>query len=146
MKLSTRARYGTHLMIDLARRYGEGPVFLKDIANRQEISEKYLGHIIMPLKKAGLIISTRGAHGGYSLSRKPARISLLQVVEAVEGSLGLVDCVENPGICSKSHTCVSRELWEEISGNLRQTLEKVSLKDLVERKKKKDGEVLLYNI
>ncbi len=80
MKLSTRARYGTRLMLKLALRYGKGPVFLKDIARAEEISEKYLSQIIIPLKGAGLVRAFRGAHGGYTLARAPDRIKLKDIV------------------------------------------------------------------
>ena len=76
MKLSTKGRYGSRLMLELALHYGEGPILLKDIAQTEEISEKYLGHLIPVLKVAGLINSTRGAHGGYTLARAPEQIRL----------------------------------------------------------------------
>ena len=102
MKLSTRGRYGVRLMLDLALHYGEGPIFLKDIAERQGISEKYLWQLINPLKTTGLINSQRGAHGGYVLGKAPERISLKEILQILEGSLCLVDCVDNPSFCERS--------------------------------------------
>jgi Rrf2 family protein len=96
MKISTRARYGTRLMVALGAHYGQRPVFLKEIAKAEEISEKYLSQIIMPLKAAGLVNSFRGAHGGYVLSRTPAQISLKDIVGALEGDFNLVGCLGNP--------------------------------------------------
>ncbi|MFA5284396.1 MAG: Rrf2 family transcriptional regulator, partial [Smithellaceae bacterium] len=96
MKLSTRTRYGVRLMTVLAQNYGKGPVFLKDIAKGENISEKYLSLIIIPLRGVGLINSVRGAHGGYNLSKEPSQITLKEIVDVLEGDCSLVDCVKNP--------------------------------------------------
>ncbi|MCJ7665158.1 MAG: Rrf2 family transcriptional regulator, partial [Actinobacteria bacterium] len=113
MKLSTRGRYGTRLMLELAQQFGKGPVLLKDISESQDISLKYLGQLIIPLKIAGLIKSTRGSHGGYFLSRSPDMIKLYEVVGAVEGPIAFTECVESPDICYRSKTCAAREVWEK---------------------------------
>ena len=102
-------------MLDLALHYGEGPIYLKDIARRQDISAKYLWQLINPLKMTKLITSTRGAHGGYVLGKEPERISLKEILDVLEGSLCLVDCVDNPSICERTPFCVSRDVWEEVS-------------------------------
>ena len=137
MKLSTKGRYGVRLMLDLAEHYGEGPILLKDIAERQEISEKYLWQLVPPLKQAGLLTSTRGAHGGYTLTRSPAQISLREVVTAVEGPISLVECVENASFCSRVDTCVTRDVWAEISAQILANLNAVTLQGLVEKQKSK---------
>ncbi len=137
MKLSTRGRYGVRLMFDLALHYGEGPIFLKDIAERQAISAKYLWQLINPLKTMRLITSTRGAHGGYILGRKPENISLKEILDVLEGSLCMVDCVDNPSICDRVLSCVSRDIWEEVSKGMRQTLENTTLAEMVKRQKAK---------
>ena len=98
MKLSTKGRYGVRLMFDLALHYGEGTVSLKDVAKRQGISEKYLWHLIPPLKNAGLINSTRGSQGGYVLAKPPHLISLKEILLVLEGSMCLVDCTEQPSL------------------------------------------------
>jgi Rrf2 family protein len=147
MKLSTKGRYGTRLMLDLAIHYGQGRILLKDIAHRQDISNKYLGQLIMPLKNSGLVQSIRGSHGGYILSREPASINLKQVIEAVEGSLSLVECVDKPDICSKSDYCVNRELWTKLSEDMSHTLESITLKDLADKQKSKTADKrLMYDI
>jgi Rrf2 family protein len=133
MRLSTRGRYGVRLMIDLALHHGDGPVMLKDISRRQGISQKYLWNLINPLKSAGLVKSTRGAHGGFSLAREPSGISITDILQVLEGPLCLVDCVENPSACEKSAACVARDIWCLAAGNLRQTLEAVTLTQLVEK-------------
>ena len=147
MKLSTKGRYGTRLMLDLAIHYGQGRILLKDIAHRQDISNKYLGQLIMPLKNSGLVQSIRGSHGGYILSREPASINLKQVIEAVEGSLSLVECVDKPDICSKSDSCVNREVWAKLTDDMIRTLEYITLKDLADKQKSKTADKrLMYDI
>jgi len=146
MKLSTRGRYGVRLMLDLALHYGEGPVLLKDIAGRQGISEKYLWQLINPLKTVGLIGSTRGAHGGYVLARPPEEISLKEIVRVLEGSLCLVDCVENPAVCDRSQTCTSRDIWSEASNQISQILESMTLDKMVVKQRTKNQEFIEYSI
>jgi Rrf2 family protein len=137
MKLSTRGRYGVRLMLELALHYGEGPILLKDIAERQGISEKYLWQLINPLKTTGLIHSQRGAHGGYVLGKAPEAISLKSILRILEGSLCLVDCVDNPELCERSPSCISRDIWGEASKGMQQTLEDTTLAAMVERQKEK---------
>ena len=137
MKLSTRGRYGVRLMLELALHYGEGPILLRDIAERQGISEKYLWQLINPLKTTGLVNSQRGAHGGYVLGKAPEAISLKAILRILEGSLCLVDCVDNPALCERSPSCISREIWGEASKNMQQTLEDTTLAAMVERQKEK---------
>jgi Rrf2 family protein len=137
MKLSTKGRYGVRLMVDLALHYGEGPILLKDIAERQEVSEKYLWQLISSLKNTGLINSTRGAYGGYNLAKSPAQITLKEIVVTLEGPISLVECVDTPSVCSRSDTCVSRDVWHEVSEKILQTLESITLEYLVEKQKHK---------
>jgi Rrf2 family protein len=121
------------LMIDLATRYGEGPVLLREIAKRQEISEKYLSNLINPLKATGLLEATRGVHGGYVLGKPPNEISMKEIVQAVEGTMCLVDCVEKPAACSRVPLCISHELWKEAAEGINRVLEKYTLADMVVR-------------
>jgi Rrf2 family protein len=137
MKLSTRGRYGVRLMLELALHYGEGPILLKDIAERQGVSEKYLWQLINPLKKTGLVNSLRGAHGGYVLAKPPEAISVKAILQILEGPLCLVDCVDNPALCERSLSCISRDIWGEASKNMQQTLEDTTLAAMVERQKEK---------
>ncbi|MDD5722436.1 MAG: Rrf2 family transcriptional regulator [Syntrophales bacterium] len=131
MKLSTRARYGVRLMISLAERFGEGSVFLKDIAAEQGISEKYLSLIVIPLRSAGLLLSTRGAYGGYSLARDPEKISLKEVVDVLEGEACLVDCVREPSACPRTDICPTREIWQTVGKKISETLGEITLGSLV---------------
>ena len=137
MKLSTRGRYSTRLMLELAIRFDQGPVLLKDISEAQEISLKYLGQLIIPLKIAGLIKSTRGSHGGYFLSRSPDEIKLSEILNAVEGPLIFSECVESPDICNRSDECVARDIWEEASKQFTNMLNTITLSDMLKRQEKK---------
>ena len=138
MRISTRGRYGVRLMLELAAHYGEGTVLLKDIAQHQKISEKYLWQLINPLKSVGLVNSIRGSKGGYVLAKPPAAITMKDIMGVLEGSLCLVDCVENPTVCERSESCVSRDLWGEASQIFAKKLESVTLADMLERQKQKD--------
>ena len=137
MRLSTRGRYSTRLMIELAFHYGEKPVLLKDISNSQEISLKYLAQLMMPLKIAGLIKSSRGAHGGYFLSKHPKDIKLSEIIVAVEGPFNLVECVDNAAVCNRSDFCITREIWAEINNKFFETLDSYTLQQMMERQKEK---------
>jgi Rrf2 family transcriptional regulator, cysteine metabolism repressor len=137
MRLTTRGRYSTRMMMELALSYGEGPVLLKNIAESQEISLKYLSQLIIPLKIAGLIKSSRGSHGGYFLSRAPKDIKLSEIITAVEGPLDLVECADNPEICDRSKSCTSKEIWREIGKKFLDILDSYNLQQLAERCREK---------
>ena len=134
MKLSTRGRYGTRLMVDLASHYAEGPVPLAAIAKRQDLSAKYLEQLIILLKGAGLIRSARGRRGGYMLARKPEKISVGEVVEVLEGRLAAVDCVMDPAICPRSPECLTRDIWAKMTEAIKQQLYSMNLKDIMDCK------------
>ena len=138
MKISTKGRYGTRLLLDLALHQKEEPVLLKDIARRQQISLWYLEHIITPLKTAGIIRSTRGARGGVSLARPPEEIKLDEVIQLLEGSIAPVECVNNPEFCARSDSCVTRDIWAELKKAINGVLMSTTLQDLVERQKRKE--------
>ncbi|MDZ7838660.1 MAG: Rrf2 family transcriptional regulator [Actinomycetota bacterium] len=136
MKISTRGRYSTRLMLELASRHNQGPIFLKDISKAQDISLKYLSQLIIPLKIAGLVKSTRGAHGGYTLARKPENITLREIVEAVEGPIALVECINDPQLCYRYGECVSKEIWAEITQDIYMKLDSINLKQMLARQKR----------
>lgn len=137
IKLSTKGRYGTRLMMELALSYDKGPVLLKDVAESQKISLGYLDHIVLFLKAAGLITSLRGVGGGYRLVRNPAEITLDEVISAIEGPFSLVECVESPCVCSRSDNCATREVWQELGEILCKKLETISLFSLADRQREK---------
>lgn len=136
MRLSTRSRYGVRLMLSLAMNNSKEPVFLKDIAHSEDISEKYLSQIIIPLKARGLITTFRGAHGGYLLSKPASKITLRDIIEPLEGDMCLVDCVNNPAICDRSKSCATREVWDEMSSLLLDFMDKFTLEDLMKKTRK----------
>ncbi|RME28404.1 MAG: Rrf2 family transcriptional regulator [Deltaproteobacteria bacterium] len=146
MKVSTRGRYGLRIMIELAARHGEGPVMMSTLAECQQVSRKYIHSILTALKNASLVRAVRGAHGGYVLAEAPEKISALQVLQALEGSLAPVDCVENSRICSRSRKCAARMVWEEIGKNVNDTLKKINLKTLALRQKQLGTEQMMYYI
>ena len=135
MRLSTRARYGTRLMLELALNFNNGTIFLKDIAEKEEISEKYLSHLVIPLKSSGLISSSRGAHGGYQLAKSPSQITLKEIVQTLEGSISCVECVKNPSICPRVSKCATRGIWEKLDEKISDELSSVTLEDLMNSQK-----------
>ncbi len=143
MKLSTRSRYGTRALLDLAEHRGEKPVQLKDIAGRQNISLHYLEHIITPLVGAGIVRSTRGARGGLNLTRHPRDVKLSEIVKLLEGVNTPVDCIDNPECCKRSDFCVTRDVWNEMKQAIDATLEAITLQDLLERQIKKEKSTTL---
>ncbi|MFH1772036.1 MAG: Rrf2 family transcriptional regulator [Candidatus Omnitrophota bacterium] len=146
MKISTWTRYGTRLMLNLALHYGKGPVLLKDIARDEELSEKYLSQIIIPLRTYGLVSSFRGARGGYALTKEPSQIKLREIVEILEGGLDLVECVKDPSSCPRTSTCVTRNVWVKITDKITDTLDGISLSDLVKQHRQKSGSAMMYSI
>ena len=137
MRLSTKGRYATRAMLDLAINQREGPILLKDIAQRQQISLSYLEHLVTPLIAGGLIRSTRGAKGGVSLAKPPGEINLSQVIQLLEGSFAPAECADNPNLCPRSELCVTRDVWTELKNAMTGILESTTLQDLVERQKEK---------
>ena len=132
MKLSTRGRYGIHAMYDLAVHYGDGPQSIKMIAERQTIPEAYLEQLIALLRKAKLVISNRGAMGGYRLAQKPEEITVGQVLRALEGGLNLVDCLIEEEQCGKSCACPSRVVWLKIQEGLNKIVDGITLQDMID--------------
>ncbi len=144
MRFSTKTRYGLRAMIDLAIHYKGKPVLIREIAERQKISDKYLEQIMLSLKKAGLVESISGARGGYMLTKNPADIKALAIVEILEGSLAPVPCVDHGGICKRESACTARELWLRVKKSVNDTLNSFSLKDLTENRQGKKG--MFYQI
>jgi Rrf2 family protein len=146
MRLSTRGCYGLRAMLELALNYGGKPVLMRQIADKQGISRKYLHALLTSLKAAGLVRSVRGSGGGYMLARAPARIKVDQIVKVLEGSLSLTDCVEDASTCERSETCVTIDLWRQVSESMVRLLSAVTLEDLVSRQAEKAAQALTYHI
>jgi Rrf2 family protein len=138
MKLSTKGRYGTRALLEMALHYGEGPLLLKDIAERQQISLRYLEHLIGPLVGAGIVKTTRGFKGGVWLARPPSEIKLSETMQLLEGDITPVECINNPGACTRSLTCATRDVWDEMKQAIYSVLESTTLEDLVKRQEVKD--------
>ncbi len=135
MKLSTKGKYGVRAVVEIARHYGQGPITIKEIAERQGISFSYLEQILHRLGKAGLIESVRGPSGGYLLARKPAELTVGDIVRVLEGPIALSHCLE-PGEsteCHQTDDCVARMVWAKVGAKLEEALDSISFEDLLHR-------------
>ena len=147
MKLSSRALYGVRAMLILARAHGQGSMLLKEIAERGRLPGMYLEQLMVPLRKAGLVLAMRGAKGGYTLASPPAEVSLLAILEALEGPLNLAECPSGPGCCGQPEACCLQEALAEGSRALRRVYQNLSLAALLERQLTLESEPYLnYNI
>ena len=144
MKLSTRTRYGTRLMLRLADNYNKDLIQLKVIAKKEKISMKYLSIIVIALKQADLINAQRGKNGGYYLSRDPKKITMREIIEATEGKIAIVGCVNSVKKCKHESNCITFELWKKMNDSLINTVKKTTLHDLIQIGKKKNKEVMYF--
>jgi len=135
MKLTTKFRYGTRAMIDLTLHAEDGAVSLRDIAERQNISHKYLENLISALQAAGLVKSVRGPRGGYRLALNPQEITLRRLYDVLEGSGPLVECTDDQYFCERQEICVTREIWDQLYRVNMDFLDSITLKNMVERTK-----------
>jgi Rrf2 family cysteine metabolism transcriptional repressor len=131
MKISTRARYGLRMMVRLAINFGNGPMDIRQISEVEGISLKYLGLIAISLKAAGLIRTARGFKGGSVLSKEPDNYTLLEIIEAIEGRISLIDCVANPKSCARESECLTKTIWAELNETIRNKLSEKTLRDLI---------------
>jgi Rrf2 family protein len=139
MMFSTKAEYGVRVMVELARRAGEDPIPLAEIAEHDGLPLAYLEHLVARLRKAGLIDSRRGSRGGYMLARSPSEITMAEVVEALEGSIAPIECITESSdgsiVCSREsepgHTCPTKLLWTKVRFSIVHTLQEMTLADLV---------------
>ncbi|MBO5352874.1 MAG: RrF2 family transcriptional regulator [Lachnospiraceae bacterium] len=140
MKLTTKGRYGLRAVIDLAVYAKEEPVSLAEVAERQSISISYLEQLVAKLKKAGIVQSTRGAQGGYSLAKEPEEISVGEILRALEGNLSPVDCSavagEGETECASSDFCVTKYVWKRISDSINDTVNAIFLSELMAESEK----------
>ena len=119
--------------MDIAMHQAKGPVTLNDIAKRQAISVKYLWQVINPLKTSGLLSVTRGAKGGYVLARRPESITILEIMDILEGPVSLVDCITKKDACNRLDTCVARTVWVEVNHAIEKAMKGISLADVLHR-------------
>lgn len=144
MKISTKGRYALRLMIDLAEHQDEGSISLKDISKRQEISIKYLEQIVSPLTKAGLIRSTRGAQGGYSLIYPPKDYTAKSILTVVEGPVACVSCLETEkNLCPRYPECPTVTFYEGLDKVINEYLESYTLVDFLEMKRNKTWDYVI---
>ena len=139
MRLSTRSRYAIRALLDLAMHIGEGPILVREIAEREDISVRYLEQLLLPLKASGIVRATRGANGGFTLAKKPSEINLREIIQIMEGSTGFTECTDDEGICSRTGTCVLRDSWVEVTDAANKVMEATSLQLMVDRQKQKIG-------
>jgi Rrf2 family cysteine metabolism transcriptional repressor len=139
MRISTKIRYGVRAMLELACNYGKGPIELKEIAKRETISLKYLEQVIVPLRMAGLVKSVRGSKGGYSLAKPPSEIFLNDLVEILDGPPNLIECLNDPRSCQKASSCVTRDIWEEVSEAIHRIFHSITLEEMVNRRREKEA-------
>lgn len=133
MKISTKGRYALRIMIDLATNQTDQPIRLKDIADRQKISVKYLEQIIATLTKAGYLLSVRGSSGGYQLKKKPKDYTVGMILRTTEGSLAPVSCVEDSeNACERREKCVTAIVWNKINEAVNAVVDGITLQDLVD--------------
>ncbi|MEK6680112.1 MAG: Rrf2 family transcriptional regulator [Nitrospirota bacterium] len=136
MKISAKSEYGIIALIDVANHFGSEPIQVRNIANRYNLPERFLEQIMTTLKKAGLVKSIRGAHGGYQLARTPWEITLGDALNALDGDISPMYCVSenNKEQCSKERLCTIKDVWEEIKGCMQKTLSAITLKDMCDKK------------
>jgi Rrf2 family cysteine metabolism transcriptional repressor len=135
MKLSTRTRYGIRATLELAVNYGKGPLQTKVIAQRQNISVKYLEQLMALLKAGGFVRSIRGSKGGYVLARAPSEISLSEVFNALEGPVVPVECLEDRDYCAQAADCMARYLWSQVQQAIQGVLKSMTVQDLIDTAK-----------
>lgn len=145
MRISSKGEYGLRALLDLAQRFGEGPIQSRDIHERQGVDENYLNQILILLRRAGLIESVRGPQGGHRLARPPAQITVLEALVALEGPLLPADAGRESVVSTEPlDREMVREIWEGTRTLIEQHLAAVSLEDLCQRKRQRSGEVMYY--
>lgn len=139
MKISTKGRYGLRILMDLAIHESEKPRLIRDIAKSQQISEKYISRLVIALRKAGMIRSVRGVNGGFHIAMKPEKITLLDVIEVMEGPISIVDCVRTPKRCAMHENCAPREIWCQLNEDIRALMRRTTLADILDSYKKQNA-------
>ena len=139
MRASAKTRYAMEAMVDMAMRAGSGPVALREIARRQEISPNYLEQIFVQLKAAGFVRSVRGAGGGFVLGRSALDIRMTEIATVFEGPVDLIGCVSDKGMCSRSVSCAVRQVWVEVGESMKKALDSVTLQDVADLQASKEA-------
>ena len=132
MKISTKGRYGLRILLDLAQNATGRPRMIAEICRSQGLSQKYVGRLVIQLRRAGMISSVRGAKGGYMMKRAPENISLLEIIETMEGPLSIVNCVACPSQCKRAERCISRTVWCNLNDEIKKSFAKISLRQILD--------------
>lgn len=144
MKISTKGRYALRLLLDLGEHRGEGFVSLKEIAERQDISKKYLEQIIPILNKTGVLRTNRGAQGGYMLARTPDKYTVGEILRLTEGSLAPVACLEQePNLCERQESCATLPVWQGLYRVINEYLDNITLQDILDQEHEKGGDYVI---
>ncbi len=144
MKLSTRTKYGLRAVLELAENYGRGSLRLRTVAERQEISVKYLEQLMAVLKSAGIVRSVRGPGGGYVLAKSPNEIRVSDCFNSLEGPVITSECVDNSSFCHRAADCIARGLWTDVQNTVMELLRSITLQSLIDRTG--ENKVLDYHI
>ncbi|NLN06887.1 MAG: Rrf2 family transcriptional regulator [Firmicutes bacterium] len=143
MKITAKGEYGVRAMAMLAQDFRAGPIPLREIADREGISYQFLEQIFLPLRRAGLITSVRGAKGGYALAHPPEKIKVGDIVRILEGPIAPVDCVAegNESSCKRKSICLTRGIWEKLRDTMSEVLDEITLADvaMMSHKTNKEG-------
>jgi len=140
VKISTKGRYGLRILIDLATHDPAKPRLIRDIAQSQQISEKYISRLVINLRRAKLIRSVRGVNGGFHLAKLLEQITLLEVLETMEGPISVVDCVRSPEKCKRQTLCPARSIWTELNDGIRELTSKITLDDILNAYRRQNAE------
>ncbi|MBR6022095.1 MAG: Rrf2 family transcriptional regulator [Kiritimatiellae bacterium] len=140
MKITAQARYALRILLDIATHGGAEPRSIKEIAASQGISEKFISRIAVPLRRAGLVATERGAKGGLRLAKRPENVTLLAIVEAMDGPLALVPCLARPGACARQGACAAERAWGKANGALAAALRETTLEDVAEDERRMERE------
>lgn len=151
MYISTKGRYGTKALFELAQHNGSGPMALREIAERQGLSEHYLEQLVAPLRKAGLVNSVRGAQGGYMLAREPGEITVGDILRILEGPVSPTECALetfdlNGKCCQNPQTCPDRDVWIKVRKSIEEVVDNITLADLVEENRRNSEKQIMYYI
>jgi len=132
MKLTTKCRYGVRAVLEIAKNFDVRPTTRKEISKNQKIPESFLENILIELKRAGLVMSIRGARGGFLLNRTPNAISMLDIVLVLQSSIVPVDCILNPSKCPNVNRCMTRPIWKKMHETQEKILQSYTVKSLIE--------------
>ena len=138
MKISTKGRYGLRILIDLATHDPGKPRLIRDIAQSQQISEKYISRLVIDLRRAKLVRSVRGINGGCHLAKAPEQITLLEILETMEGPISVVDCVRSPEKCKRQSLCPARDIWQKLNEGIRELTKEITLDDILNAYRQRD--------